>query len=45
MCKILRGKVADNKDKIQQLNHLLLDIYGHLGIAPNVNVKKDISKK
>ena len=41
----LEGKVADNKDEIQQLNHLLLDIYGHLGIAPNVNVKKDISKK
>ena len=41
----LEEKVANNKDEIQQLNQVLLDIYGHLGIAPNVNVKKDISKK
>ena len=41
----LEEKVANNQDEIQQLNQVLLDIYGHLGIAPNKNVKKDISKK
>ncbi len=41
----LEEKVANNNRKIQQLNQVLLDIYGHLGIAPNVNVKKDISNK
>ena len=41
----LEEKVAENKSDIQQLNNLLLDIYGHLDIVPNVNVKKDISKK
>ena len=41
----LEDKVAENKEEIQQLNQVLLDIYGYLGIAPNENVKKDISKK